>query len=485
MKKLTILLVLFIVLTVSALALNFTTQPTTLYDYTQMHGLVVANGYVYIVGGNVAADGDSYRIQYAPMSNGTFGTFVGPSSMFMPPPSNDSGAYSLAAYVEFSSLAINSTIYRIGGGWNSSNPAGSNNGDSIWAKQSTDGSLGAWGKLTPFPTGNGTGGIWGAATYAVVGGNTYIYECGGQLDVSALDNRVYRSQVAANGSLGPWSILSSSLMPAATYFDACYAINTNLYVFGGLTTSSSNTGRSNAVFHATINNDGSLSAFDINTTLLPADVTFYGPANAKSKHVLYLIGGRQYFSSAVSLASTYRATISPSGVLSAFTYSGPLVVNSVATVAIHYSPAAIITVNNQERILICGGRYRSPGTATSWGTDSINVMTNSGGVSNGIFLSEPVYTLPSFTVTGPIILHPGQTLNLSVSNGTAPYSNWTSSNAAVGALSGISASSATFTASSTIGTTVVSVGDAYSDPATITINVTATDAPLAIDALKE
>ena len=467
MKKAIVIMIICLFAISSAMALNFAKQANPLVGYTQMHGLVIANGYIYVIAGNNTiaggdSSGDSLAVQYASFSNaGLLGTFQAPSSMYVPKASNQ-GSYNISAYIEQACFSIGSTIYRIGAGCN---PTANNNPDTIWAKQNTDGTLGTWGILSVFPTGVNTGGYWTVSKPVTISGNTYIYTFGGQNDDGTLNNKVFMSSVnPTTGAVVGWS--TTTPLPINVYFNSCYAQNTHVYVWSGYMTGSV---AYDSIYHATVKSDGTLSAWD--AALLPTAMQkLRGSAVAFTNHRIAVIGGRI---GTVVQSAVFTAVVNPDGSLGTFTTAGDFTVNSVVG-GIRYAPAAMATINNNECIVLAGLRSSSSDTVTF-------SLAGAAGTSNAVFVSDPIYTMPSFSNGAAIGLIPGQAVSLIAQNGTPAFSNWTSSNAAIGAISGISGAQATFTASTTIGSTVVSVKDIYGDTASITITVSPTEAPLAVE----
>jgi hypothetical protein len=473
-KRILVFALLLCFASASVFALTLTKQASKLTWPVEMHGLVVSTtGYAFTIGGYAVdsiAAADWYAVYSAPIdASGIVGSWMQVADVSSC--SNDPGAAPNSAYIEFSCFEANGYVYRIGGGWNWGNAAGSNNGDSLWGKIGSGGNITSWGKLTPFPTSEGTGGLWCPGTYAVVSGITYVYAVSGQPDVSAVTPKVFMAVAnPATGALNSWTEVAN--VPAGMWFNAAFAAGNKLYTLGGLTTGSSNSGKTDDIYKTTINGDGTLQPW---TTLHAPTEMFglYGPAVAASKHVVYVIGGRRFDGAAAcSMDSVWRATISPSGDLGTFTYEGELLVGSTLG-ALKYTPAVIHTVGKQERIYMIGARVGINGVTTNlvndpdWDTDAY-------GISSAVFYSGPVYTLP--TAIGSGSFNPGQIKVYSVSDGTGPYT-WISSNTAAIRINSFAGNTAVVEAIG-IGSATVTVSDAYSDTDSIAASVIATGAPL-------
>jgi len=473
-KKFFVVALLMCFACVSVFALTLTKQASKLPWAVEMHGLVVADGYAVTVGG-YAPDSigvhDWYAVYTAPVdASGNVGlTWLQVADVSSC--SNDPGAEPNSAYIEFSTFEVNGYVYRIGGGWNWGNAAGSNNGDSIWGKIEAGGNITSWGKLTPFPTGDGTGGLWGPGTYAVINGTTYVYAVSGQADSGALTPKVFRAVAnPATGALNAWTEVAN--VPNGMWFNSAFAVGNKLYTLGGLTTGSSVSGQTDDIYKTTINGDGTLQPW---TTLhAPAEMLgIYGPALAASKHVVYVIGGRRNNTgSAWSMSTVWRATVSPSGDLGTFTAEGELQVGATLG-ALKYTPATIYTVGKQERIYIIGARVGIPGSATNL-LENSDWETGLYGISSGVFYSDSVYTLPTAIGSGAFL--PAQIKVFSVTDGTGRYT-WTSSDTAVVNITSFGAATAVAEAVG-LGSATVTVSDAYSDTDSISCSVTATGAPL-------
>jgi hypothetical protein len=479
-KRILVFTILLCFASVSVFALTMTKQDSKLVNPIEMHGIVMSPmGYAYVLGGVQTGSAGGYdcnTVDYAPIdASGNIGLVWSEAAPF-PQPTNDAGNFPLASYIEFSCFEVNGYVYRIGGGSNSGNTNGDNNGDSLWGKIESNGNISSWGVMTTFPTGIGNGGLWGPGTYAVVNGNTYVYAVSGQTGQTGayvLTPKVFMSIAnPATGELTPWTEVAN--VPEGMYFNAAFVVGGNqLYTLGGLTTGGNIVGANNLIFRTTINPNGTLQPWT--TINAPAEMSPipYGGAVAASKHVVYLIGGRRnYGPGAWSMSTVWRATVSPSGDLSTFTAEGELQVGSTIG-AIKYTPATIFAAGKQEKIYMLGVRVGIPGSTTNITSDA-DWETDTLGISSAVFVSPTVYTLP--TAIGSGSFNPGQIKVFSVTDGTGPYT-WTSSDTTAIRINTFGGSTAVVEAVG-IGSATVTVSDAYSDTDSIAASVIATSAPL-------
>jgi hypothetical protein len=473
-KKILVFIILVCFASVSGFALTLTKQTSAMVWPMQMHGLVVSTtGFAYVLGGYSGAfGGDMFRVYQAPVdSNGVLGSWT--RSTNMPGPSLDTGAYPVSSYIEPSCFEANGYVYRIGGAPNSANPLGNDNTDSLWGKIDTtnSGIISSWGSMAPFPTGVGLGGLWGPGTYAVINGTTFVYAVSGQTGYTAnyvLTPKVFMSIADPfTGALSAWTEVAN--VPAGMWFHSAFVAQNKLYAFGGLTTSSSSSGKTDVIYKTTINADGTLLPWT--TSNLPTEMFgIYGPAIAHSKHHVYWIGGRRNNTgTAVGMSTIYRATIDTNGDLGTFTADGEIVYGS-STDSRYYAPAAIAAFGKQERVYLIGGRFSFPGT-TSKDYFNPNFGTDTYGFSTAVFNSEVVYTLPS--AAGSSALSSGATGIYTVSNGTGPYT-WTSSDSTVAQVLSYGGNSAIVQAFLS-GSAVITVSDAYNDTDAVGLAVTGTD----------
>lgn len=217
------------------------------------------NGYLYVLGGQDAAGGNS-DVHYAAINNdGTLGVWTTTSSL--------TDTRFDASVVQYGSYA-----YLFGG-------VGTACGPYCRAVQyapiNSNGTLGAWATTSAFAIGR-----YGTAA-AMYGG--YAYVIGGTTS-TGVANDVQYARVNPNGSLGTWATNGNSLMNPRTYAQAV-AYNGAMYLVGGY----DGTSAQQDVQVSPINIGGSLVKWNVTTSLGNAR---YGHGMALSDGTLYVVGGQ-------------------------------------------------------------------------------------------------------------------------------------------------------------------------------------------------
>jgi len=167
----------------------------------------------------------------------------------------------------------------------------------------SDGSVGAWRDEAAFPT------IILGHTVVVVGRTAFAIA--GQNAGRRNSAEVYRAPLDRYGRVGPWT--AAPALPAPRFHHAALANGNDVYVFGGLETTTS----SNTVFRARVGIDGSLSTWETLDTLAR-------PRSHQAAFVhqgaVYLIGGLDGNPAGANtpLNDVVRATILPDGRLGAW-----------------------------------------------------------------------------------------------------------------------------------------------------------------------
>jgi hypothetical protein len=167
-------------------------------------------------------------------------------------------------------------LYQAGGG-------SRNNGilDGInvfFAQVHIDGTIGSWNAATSLPE--------AVIYHAGVAANGFVYVLGGEqydpADGITITNIVYYARINSDGSLGSWQ--TANPLPNTLEFLSASVWNNRIYVIGG---SDENGLLYNTVYSATIQTDGSLSAW---TTQAPLPVAINTQAEA-ANGFLYVLGG--------------------------------------------------------------------------------------------------------------------------------------------------------------------------------------------------
>ena len=200
------------------------------------------------------------------------------------------------------SVAYKGYIYSIGG--LTGGPGGTELDNVYYAPINTDGSLGSWiDSVNSLPQQIS----W--HTSVIVG--DYIYAIGGQNQSFNVSDIVYFSHINSDGSVGAWQTATN--LPQALYGSTSVTLNNYIYVMGGWTNTTPN--KTDAVYYAHINPDGTITNWGT-TTSLPDIFTDSG--STISNGYMYVLGG---FSSSVILDTVYSAPINPDGTIGAWTAS--------------------------------------------------------------------------------------------------------------------------------------------------------------------
>ncbi len=216
---------------------------TSLSIGIQEFSATVYNGYLYILGGEDNNDVLRNSVQYAQINaNGTIGAWQ--STTNLP-----------AARQDFSSTAYNGYLYMFGGVLGS----GAITNDVRYAK------IDPAGATTTFGTTSQIGAV--RALPCSVAYNGYIYVIGGSTSDSGSNNTttVYRATINADGTIGTYGTVTA--LPQAKGSAGCTVANGYLYVVGGYTGTSSNSG---TVRYVKINSNGTLASSWSNGTTLPS-----------------------------------------------------------------------------------------------------------------------------------------------------------------------------------------------------------------------
>ncbi|MEO5627854.1 MAG: FG-GAP-like repeat-containing protein [Candidatus Saccharimonadales bacterium] len=182
------------------------TTVTSLPAARQNHASVNANGYIYVIGGEIGGT-DQTTVYYAKTNpDGTLGAWT-------------TSANPLAnAATNVSATIVNGYAFVVGGG------AGSNYQNFVrYAKLNSDGTTAAWATTTalPLPT----------KSYGVTTMNGYIYIVGGVSGAGAKDITYY-AKVSGTGTISSWQT-SAALLPATRYYGSSFSSNGYVYHLGG------------------------------------------------------------------------------------------------------------------------------------------------------------------------------------------------------------------------------------------------------------
>jgi N-acetylneuraminic acid mutarotase len=232
---------------------------------------VVANGYIYVMGGFDPITGFSVStIYYAQLnSDGSVGSWSTASN-----PMTKALSYETAS-------VVNGELYVMGGQTSSS--SGVNLSSSVYyAPLNTDGSVGSWTTSNNSLPQN-------SRLASAVTANGYLYYMGGDHLVDPVNgfvtlSTVYYAPVNVDGSVGTWSTSSNSL-PAALYGAASVVVGGNVYELGGI----SNYLFQSTDYYASLNTDGSVGTWSTSSNPLPAARANVGAVTVNG--YIYVVGG--------------------------------------------------------------------------------------------------------------------------------------------------------------------------------------------------
>ncbi len=280
---------------------SWTTQ-TTVFPAAnrapQMAGGAIVGDYLYVVGGNSGADGDTSRT-YRMFIN-KYNGFVGLAEEQAELPGRN------FAYISGQTVATGTAIYITGGGWNSTN---TNRSNTVIGKLNGSFQFGSGFTTTPaYP------GVYdpelGAAAITQAG---YLYAFGGdsQSGTPACYDTVVVAQIQPNGDLGAFSntlVLPDVDATGATgwYFPAACSIGNYIIANPGIHSALSNANATNKVYVATTNpGTGAITAWTEQVGA-PLPQPLYGTQLVAVNDTVFAIGGRT--TGAAQTNVVYRAT---------------------------------------------------------------------------------------------------------------------------------------------------------------------------------
>lgn len=238
-------------------------------------GAVVANGYIYHIGGVDGATNTLADIEYAKLNtDGTVGSWTAAA--------NAISVTGDSTRRQFQPVVANGYLYIIGGRDNTNTTRDT----SYYAKLNADGSVGTWSATTVLPSAR-----FGQATVAY---NGYIFVIGGFNSSLTAQTSVYSAKVNADGTLGSWSTLSGVLPTGLTNINGASVANGYVYIVGGFTSGGSS---STSIYHAKLKNDGTIDTTTSGSTLGWVTQTAQIPSGEENIQTfvangyLYAIGG--------------------------------------------------------------------------------------------------------------------------------------------------------------------------------------------------
>ena len=160
-----------------------------------------------------------------------------------------------------------------------------------------NGTLGAWVTSTPLPIA-----LWGAQAIVT---NNRVYLLGGY-DGATYLSTVYTAPINANGTLGAW--VTGAPLPIVIYAAQTIVTNNRVYLLGGR----NGVTYLSTVYTATINTNGTLGTW-VNSTPLPGSVSSSQAIVTNNR--VYLLGG---YVNGIEISTVYTTSINPDGTLGAW-----------------------------------------------------------------------------------------------------------------------------------------------------------------------
>ena len=253
------------------------TTSTALPSNTYGPSVFVTKNRVYVCGGSNGSTSTTNVYVAAINADGTLGSWSTDTALSLP-----------VAYA--ATIITKNRVYLLGG----------HNGSAytsavLSASINSDGTLGAWVSGTAIPAA-----LSGASVFTT---KNRVYLMGGYGSAG-----IYTAVINSDGTLGTWSTNAS--IPVALHGCNVFITKNRVYIVGGATTVTAQS----AVYTATINSDGLLGTWDT-TTSFPVNV--YNSAIFVSKNKVYIIAGSPTNSTAVT-AAIYSAVINEDGTIGAW-----------------------------------------------------------------------------------------------------------------------------------------------------------------------
>ena len=182
----------------------------------------------------------------------------------------------------------------------------------LYSQVQSNGTIGTWNETTPM--------LAMILDHASVAANGFVYVLGGTHytpdsngGYETLTNAVYYSQINSNGTLGIWQ--TATPLPQPAYLFSASVWSNRIYCIGGW----NGQALISNVYSATIQSDGSLSAWGTQRSLPLAISTHAGVANG----MIYVLGGAINGGTAIH-NKVYYAVINADGTLGIWNETTPL-----------------------------------------------------------------------------------------------------------------------------------------------------------------
>lgn len=307
---------------------------------------VIYNNYIYAIGGSTtnSLTGRVTTVEYASINTttGVIGTWATTTAL-------------AASRTQAGCTAHNGRLYVVGG----ADPDNTYTATTRYITINTNGTLAAsWTNGTSLANAMLTRGLY---THTLPNGTTNLYALGNYNSTGT--NEVEYAPINTNGSIGTWT--ASGNVPTSANAPAFAKVGNYLYAMGGA--NSTYTGTYNTVQYATINTNGTVSAWST-TTSLPAQRGFaYG---VTVNGCIYSLAG--YDNSIAVTNSAYYACPAANGTISTWNTAPNLGTAKYNTAATSYNGY----------IYIVGGGTNTSGAVTA-ATEYTKVNNGGGGGAAG------------------------------------------------------------------------------------------------------
>ncbi|MGH7157212.1 MAG: hypothetical protein ACREGG_03845, partial [Candidatus Saccharimonadales bacterium] len=314
----------------------------------QQTGVTISNGYIYVIGGDNAGNGGGHvaTVYYSRLSaNGLIGAWNTTTSI--PNGLNSIQAVSYSGY-----------IYAVGG-FDSTSGVSS----VYYAKPNTDGTVSSWTtSVNPLSTTQ-----WQASAVIASG---YIYYMGGFTSAPTTTNAVYYSKINSGGLNSSWS--SANNLPASTAEGGAVVNNGYTYYMGGYSGSAQST-----VYYASVNgitrNNGQNSIADQltvgNGLTVAGNTTFQPTADSTSAFSIQNSAGGSLFN-IDSINSAITLDGNASGQLGQWlTNANSLPANKSDTASV-VANSYIYLIGGNPSTTVLYAKLNADGTTGTWQTDT-------------------------------------------------------------------------------------------------------------------
>lgn len=272
---------------------------------------VVAKGFVFVFQGLDSDDTPLASILRAPIgADGVIGTFVNIGSV--------PNTVTAPARYGAQAILLNDVVYILGG---TDGSTGLSTTSVISCPIDGSGALGTWA--------NGNSLAVAVSNFSVCCVANTLYAILGATPAGIQKASV----VPGDGSIGTWSVYEATAPPLQGLGESC-VLGDNVYFIGGFDFFGS---KSAAIYKATVDGAGVLSAFSEYGVSLPVALSGHQVVTAEGK--LYVIGGN-------GAATVYQATVDASGGIGVFSACPSLPGN-------RYASPAVVT---SSRVYLLGGR---------------------------------------------------------------------------------------------------------------------------------